>query len=164
VETNANASEIKKAYYRLAMECHPDKNPGDEAAAGRFTEVGEAYQILSNDQLRAAYDKGGKKVLDQTEMIDPGVFFTMLFGSEKFEPFIGVLSLGTMAAAIVKSQGGQEAAASMNLEKQQLKREVQCAVHLAERLAAFVAGQETKDEFSKKWSEEAVVLGKRHRF
>jgi molecular chaperone DnaJ len=56
---DANASDIKKAYRRLAMECHPDHHPGDHTAEERFKELGEAYQILSDPDKRAAYDRYG---------------------------------------------------------------------------------------------------------
>ncbi len=51
--------EIKKAYRKLAIQYHPDKNPGDKQAEERFKEATEAYEILSDDQKRAAYDQFG---------------------------------------------------------------------------------------------------------
>jgi molecular chaperone DnaJ len=59
VERNADGSEIKKAYRRLAMEHHPDRNPGDKRAEERFKELAEAYEVLSNDEKRALYDQYG---------------------------------------------------------------------------------------------------------
>src|SRR5699024_10493615 len=59
VSKNASKAEIKKAYRRLAMKNHPDRNPGDEAAEARFKEASEAYEVLSDDQKRAAYDQFG---------------------------------------------------------------------------------------------------------
>jgi molecular chaperone DnaJ len=59
VAKNATADEIKKAYRKLAMKFHPDKNPGDKAAEDKFKELGEAYEALSNDEKRAAYDRYG---------------------------------------------------------------------------------------------------------
>ena len=57
VAKNAGADEIKKAYRKLAMQFHPDKNQGDKAAEEKFKELGEAYDILSNADKRAAYEE-----------------------------------------------------------------------------------------------------------
>ncbi len=59
VEKNANADEIKKAYRKAAIKYHPDKNPGDKEAEEKFKEAAEAYDVLSNDEKRARYDRFG---------------------------------------------------------------------------------------------------------
>ena len=59
VAKNANADEIKKAYRKAAIKYHPDKNPGDKEAEEKFKEAAEAYDVLSNDEKRARYDKFG---------------------------------------------------------------------------------------------------------
>ncbi|HXI00534.1 MAG TPA: molecular chaperone DnaJ [Sphingobacteriaceae bacterium] len=59
VERNAEADEIKKAYRKLAIKFHPDKNPGDKAAEDKFKEGAEAYEILSNQEKRQRYDQFG---------------------------------------------------------------------------------------------------------
>ena len=58
VDRDASADEIKKAFRRLARETHPDANPGDTEAEHRFREVAEAYEVLSDPQKRARYDRG----------------------------------------------------------------------------------------------------------
>ena len=59
VSKSASADEIKKAYRKLAMKYHPDKNPGDKEAEHKFKEVSEAYQVLSDNDKRTKYDKFG---------------------------------------------------------------------------------------------------------
>ena len=56
IERNSSADEIKKAYRKLAMKYHPDKNPGDSAAESKFKDVSEAYDILSDTQKKREYD------------------------------------------------------------------------------------------------------------
>ncbi len=59
VSKTATADEIKKAYRKLAIKYHPDKNPGDKAAEEKFKEAAEAYEVLSNDDKRQKYDQFG---------------------------------------------------------------------------------------------------------
>ncbi|MBI4185001.1 MAG: molecular chaperone DnaJ [Proteobacteria bacterium] len=65
VPRNAGAEDIKKAYRKLAMKHHPDRNPGDAGADQRFKEINEAYDVLKDDQKRAAYDRYGHAAFEQ---------------------------------------------------------------------------------------------------
>lgn len=64
VARNASADDIKKAYRKKAIEFHPDKNPGDKAAEEKFKEAAEAYDVLSDDDKRARYDRYGHAGVD----------------------------------------------------------------------------------------------------
>lgn len=64
VERGASEQEIKKAYRRIAMKYHPDRNPDDKNAEDKFKEATEAYEVLSNEQKRGAYDQYGHAGVD----------------------------------------------------------------------------------------------------
>ena len=59
IDKSANGDEIKKSFRKLAMQYHPDRNPGDKEAEAKFKEINEAYEILKDEQKRAAYDRYG---------------------------------------------------------------------------------------------------------
>ena len=59
VARDASADDLKKAYRKLAMQYHPDRNPGDAAAEAKFNEINEAYDVLKDEQKRGAYDRYG---------------------------------------------------------------------------------------------------------
>ena len=59
VSRSASKQELKKAFKKLAMKYHPDRNPDDQAAADKFKEAAEAYEILSDAEKKAAYDQFG---------------------------------------------------------------------------------------------------------
>jgi DnaJ-class molecular chaperone len=65
VPKDADDAALKSAFRKLAMQCHPDKNPGDAEAERKFKELNEAYQVLSDGQKRAAYDRMGHAAFEQ---------------------------------------------------------------------------------------------------
>lgn len=70
VEKNASADEIKRAYRRMAIKYHPDKNPGDKEAEAKFKECAEAYEVLSDPEKRKRYDQYGHEGLRGVGMHD----------------------------------------------------------------------------------------------
>jgi DnaJ domain len=161
VSTNATTAEIKKAYYKEARKCHPDKNTDDPMAAEKFQTLGQAYQVLSSDTLRQAYDKNGKSENQGEETlqnVDPFVFFNVMFGSDLVEPYIGELWIADMADSMVKQNAGDimntEEMENLSEEEQhkimeekmkyisveselkQRKRKVKCAQNLIHRISS----------------------------
>ncbi|MDR2812950.1 MAG: molecular chaperone DnaJ [Puniceicoccales bacterium] len=67
VSKSASADEIKKAYRKMAVKYHPDKNPGDKSAEEKFKQVSEAYDVLNDEQKRAAYDRYGHDAFDPSK-------------------------------------------------------------------------------------------------
>lgn len=66
VAKSSSDADIKKAYRKLAMQYHPDRNPGDKSAEAKFKEVNEAYEVLKDEQKRAAYDRYGHAAFDSS--------------------------------------------------------------------------------------------------
>ncbi|HNL29612.1 MAG TPA: DnaJ domain-containing protein, partial [Saprospiraceae bacterium] len=64
VDKNADADTIKKAYRKVAMQYHPDRNPGDKASEEKFKEAAEAYDVLNDPDKKARYDRYGHAGVD----------------------------------------------------------------------------------------------------
>lgn len=94
VSTDCDGLAVKKAYRRLAIIFHSDKNPDDPDADQKFQQISEAYQVLSNDDLRKKYDKFGRdKAVPDAGFEDANDFFSMIFGGDAFVDLIGEISL-----------------------------------------------------------------------
>lgn len=98
VSKSASADEIKKAYRKVAMQYHPDRNPGDKAAEEKFKEAAEAYEVLSDADKRAQYDRfghagvggaGGRRGSAGPNMEDIFSQFGDIFGDDIFGSFFG---------------------------------------------------------------------------
>ena len=84
VSRSANADELKSAYRNLAKQYHPDRNHGNKVAENRFKELAEAYEVLKDDQKRAAYDQYGRAAFEgggqaHGSPIDPDEIFREVF-------------------------------------------------------------------------------------
>ncbi|MEI8239785.1 MAG: DnaJ domain-containing protein, partial [Actinomycetota bacterium] len=95
VGRSATPDELKKSYRRLARELHPDANPGDPAAEERFKQVARAYEVLSDPDQRARYDRFGEQGVGGAGQ-GPGDFFTGGSGGlgDLFDAFFGGGSFG----------------------------------------------------------------------
>lgn len=99
VSKNATEDEIKKAYRKVAMQYHPDRNPGDKASEEKFKEAAEAYEILNDSDKKAQYDRFGHNAFSQgrgggysgggMNMEDIFSQFGDIFGDEAFGSFFG---------------------------------------------------------------------------
>jgi len=89
VDRSAKQDEIKKAYRKLAVKYHPDKNPGDKAAEEKFKEISEAYQVLGNEESRKKYDELGANWKQYENMGYGGKGYQGFEGFEGFEGFQG---------------------------------------------------------------------------
>ena len=83
VDRNVDKKELKKSYRRVAMKFHPDRAPGDKQAEEKFKEASEAYEVLSDDDKRTAYDRFGHDGVDPNRMgggAHGGAGFEDIFG------------------------------------------------------------------------------------
>ncbi|KAK7462901.1 DnaJ-like protein [Stygiomarasmius scandens] len=110
VPVTATTDDIKKAYRRLAIKHHPDKNPDDPQAEERFKAIAIAYQTLSDPALRAKYNEfGPKESAPEGGYVDPEEVFSAIFGGERFIPIIGQISLARdMKTALQEAEDAED--------------------------------------------------------
>lgn len=114
VSRQATDDEIKKAYRKLAIKYHPDKNPGDHTAEEKFKELGEAYEALSDPQKRAAYDRFGHAAFAPGAGAGAGAAAGQQWGGfhdprDIFEAVFGRGGAGIFDSFFEQAFGGQQA-------------------------------------------------------
>jgi len=93
VAPEANGEDIKRAYKKMAIKYHPDKNPNNPEAEAKFKEISEAYEVLSNEEKRQMYDKYGKDALKEGGLHSAHDIFEQFFGGG-FSSFFGGANRG----------------------------------------------------------------------
>lgn len=148
VPVDATDSKIKRAYYMKARKWHPDKNPSEEAKT-KFQEIGEAYQVLGDDKLRAIYDRNGEEGLSEdktdsaVDSIDPSLIFTFLFGNDSFNKIVGRLQIVTqqlVAGADNNTSTQALITTKTNLIELERRRVLRLALALRKRIKMHVNG------------------------
>ncbi|KPF70667.1 molecular chaperone DnaJ [Bosea sp. AAP35] len=104
VSKTASEAELKSAFRKLAMGCHPDRHPGDTAAEAKFKELNEAYQVLSDAQKRSAYDRYGHQAFEHGGGGQQGPEFSD-FMSDIFDSFFGDARRGGPRSANGRERG-----------------------------------------------------------
>ena len=109
VQKSADEKELKSAFRKLAMQFHPDRNPGDAACEHKFKEINEAYETLKDPQKRAAYDRFGHAAFENGGMNGAGAGFGAGGFADIFEDILGEM----MGGGRRRSSGGRERGADL---------------------------------------------------
>ncbi len=120
VAKTADEKELKVAYRKLAMQHHPDRNPGDAASERKFKEIGEAYDILKDPQKRAAYDRFGHAAFEHGQGAQQAGGFAAGGFTDIFEDIFGEMMGGGRQR---RSSGGRERGADLRYNMEILLEE-----------------------------------------
>jgi hypothetical protein len=159
VDVTADEHKIKRQYYMMARKYHPDRCPGDKEAADKFKVAAEAYQVLSDPELRAKYNKegldglsGDKTSTNDIHKPDPSLLLAFLFGSDQFYDYVGRLAISTSAML-----GDTPKLTLKEARTLQERRVTRLAKKLVARITPWV---ENQDIYEGEWSAVAESLSK----
>lgn len=131
VSREAQPSEIKKAYRKLAVKYHPDKNPGDTKAERKFKEISEAYEILSDEKKRQMYDQYGSDAVNGAGMGGAqGASFSSM--EEALRTFMGAFGGGSRGDSVFDSFFGQGFESSSEMPQQGVSKKAQLTISFEE--------------------------------
>lgn len=144
VSKSASQEEIKKAYRKVAMQYHPDRNPGDKAAEEKFKEAAEAYEILSDTDKRAQYDRFGHAGISGNgrgfgggmNMEDIFSQFGDVFGDDLFGSFFGG-GRSTRGSQRARGARGSNLRVKLKLNYEEIARGVTKNIKVKNTLAAL---------------------------
>ena len=159
VSKGASADEIKKAYRKVAMQYHPDRNPGDKASEEKFKEAAEAYEILSDPDKKAKYDRFGHQAFGPgmgggggrgaSSMEDIFSQFGDVFGDDAFGSFFGGGRRGGGGGQRTRGQRGSNLRIKMKLTLEEIATGVTKKVKVKKNVVCNTcAGSGAKDKNS----------------
>lgn len=161
VSKSASADEIKKAYRKVAMQFHPDRNPGDKAAEEKFKEAAEAYEILSDADKKAKYDRFGHQAFGPgtgggggyggggMDMNDIFSQFGDVFGDDMFGGFFGGGQSRSRGGAKARGQRGSNLRIKLKLNFEEIANGVNKQVKVKKHvLCSTCNGSGAKDSSS----------------
>ena len=161
VSKSSSADEIKKAYRKVAMQFHPDRNPGDKAAEEKFKEAAEAYEILSDTDKKAKYDRFGHQAFGPgtpggggyggggTDMNDIFSQFGDVFGDDMFGGFFGGGQSRSRGGAKARGQRGSNLRIKLKMNYEEIANGVNKQVKVKKHvLCTTCGGNGAKDNSS----------------
>jgi molecular chaperone DnaJ len=161
VSKSASADEIKKAYRKVAMQFHPDRNPGDKAAEEKFKEAAEAYEILSDTDKKAKYDRFGHQAFGPgtaggggyggggMDMNDIFSQFGDVFGDDMFGGFFGGGQSRSRGGAKARGQRGSNLRIKLKMNYEEIANGVNKQVKVKKHvLCTTCGGNGAKDNSS----------------
>jgi len=166
VAVDASSSDIKRAYYQQALMIHPDKSSESDAVE-HFRLLNTAYKTLISRDARDMYDRHGICFADQalseeSARLEPYIFFSILFGTSVVEPYVGDLAIASIVDNTLHLTDRAEMVpmgdSTYTSSPQQLRRQIEIAYHLRNRIQNFTDGVLDEEDFTASCRAETVSL------